>query len=266
MSAQPLAGLRIVNTRAVRQAPSLTRLLEAEGAQVLHYPALEIVPRADTEKLDAALRELAPGQFEWLVITSANTVYILADRLRALGIRHADLARTNTKVAAVGSSTAAAVSEELGLAVDLVPEDYVAESLAASLQVDNGSRVFLPQSALARPALVNALRRAGAEVTVVAVYQTVAGHGGDDLPRHLCQGNVDAVLFTSASTVHNFVERLQAESGDAALLCGVVVACIGPLTAAATRQHRLPVQVVAEQRTVQGLVHSLKAHFAGHRP
>jgi uroporphyrinogen-III synthase len=290
MNAQPLAGLRIVNTRASRQASSLTRLLEAEGAEVLHYPTVEIKPCADSGKLDAALKELAAGRFDWLVITSANTVYTLADRLRTLGIQHARIAQHSTKVAAVGSATASAVREELNLSVDLLPDAYVAESLAASLRVGRGSRVLLPQSALARPLLVNTLRRVGAEVAAVTAYRTVVGHGGDDLPRHFRQGNVDAVVFTSASTVHNFVERLKAEipeesqeeRGEGEIPAGrervsncsllssyfsqlnLAVACIGPKTAEAARGHELPVQVVADDRTVEGLVHSLKAYFAGH--
>ena len=290
MNAQPLTGLRIVNTRASRQASSLTRLLEAEGAEVLHYPTVEIKPCADSGKLDAALKELAAGRFDWLVITSANTVYTLADRLRTLGIQHARIAQHSTMVAAVGSATASAVREELNLSVDLLPDAYVAESLAASLRVGRGSRVLLPQSALARPLLVNTLRRVGAEVAAVTAYRTVVGHGGDDLPRHFRQGNVDAVVFTSASTVHNFVERLQAEipeesqeeRGEGEIPAGrervshssllssyfsqlnLAVACIGPKTAEAARGHELPVQVVADDRTVEGLVHSLKAYFAGH--
>ena len=290
MNAQPLTGLRIVNTRASRQASSLTRLLEAEGAEVLHYPTVEIKPCADSGKLDAALKELAAGRFDWLVITSANTVYTLADRLRTLGIQHARIAQHSTMVAAVGSATASAVREELNLSVDLLPDAYVAESLAASLRVGRGSRVLLPQSALARPLLVNTLRRVGAEVAAVTAYRTVVGHGGDDLPRHFRQGNVDAVVFTSASTVHNFVERLKAEipeesqkeRGEGKIPAGrekvsncsllssyfsqlnLAVACIGPKTAEAARGHELPVQVVADDRTVEGLVHSLKAYFAGH--
>ena len=290
MNAQPLAGLRIVNTRASRQASSLTRLLEAEGAEVLHYPTVEIKPCADSGKLDAALKELAAGRFDWLVITSTNTVYTLADRLRTLGIQHARIAQHSTMVAAVGSATASAVREELNLSVDLLPDVYVAESLAASLRVGRGSRVLLPQSALARPLLVNTLRRVGAEVAAVTAYRTVVGHGGDDLPRHFRQGNVDAVVFTSASTVHNFVERLKAEipeesqeeRGEGEIPAGrervsncsllssyfsqlnLAVACIGPKTAEAARGHELPVQVVADDRTVEGLVHSLKAYFAGH--
>ena len=290
MNAQPLTGLRIVNTRASRQASSLTRLLEAEGAEVLHYPTVEIKPCADSGKLDAALKELAAGRFDWLVITSANTVYTLADRLRTLGIQHARIAQHSTMVAAVGSATASAVREELNLSVDLLPDAYVAESLAASLRVGRGSRVLLPQSALARPLLVNTLRRVGAEVAAVTAYRTVVGHGGDDLPRHFRQGNVDAVVFTSASTVHNLVERLKAEipeesqeeRGEGEIPAGrervshssllssyfsqlnLAVACIGPKTAEAARGHELPVQVVADDRTVEGLVHSLKAYFAGH--
>ena len=265
MNIQSLTGLRIANTRAPRQAPSLTRLLEAEGAEVLHYPTVEIEPCADSKEFDGALAALAAGRFDWLVITSANTVYILADRLRELGIGREKVAQSNTRVAAVGSATASAIREELSLIVDLFPDEYVAESLAASLQVGRGSRVFLPQSAIARPVLMKALHRAGAEVTAIAAYQTVVGHGGDDLPSHFWQGDVDAVVFTSASTVHNFVQRLKVESGDTGMLCDVAVACIGPMTAEAARRHGLPVQVVAESRTVEGLVHSLKAYFAGHR-
>ncbi len=265
MSIQSLAGLRIANTRALRQASSLTRLLEAEGAEVLHYPTIAIEPCADSPEFDAALMELAAGRFDWLVMTSVNTVYILADRLNELGIYRVQVDQSNTKVAAVGSATAAAVREELALSVDLLPHEYVAESLAASLEVGKGSRVFLPQSTIARPTLVKALRRAGAEVTAVAAYQTVVGHGGDDLPQHFWRGDVDVVVFTSASAVHNFVTRLKAESGDAGMLCDVAVACIGPMTAEAARRHELSVQVVAENRTVEGLVSSLKAYFAGYR-
>ena len=265
MTTQTLTGLRIANTRALRQAPSLTRLLEAEGAEVLHYPTVEIEPCADTAEFDGALGELAQGRFDWLIVTSTNTVYVLADRLRELGIGAERVARSKTKVAAVGSATAAAIAQELDLMVDLLPDEYVAESLAASLQVGRGDRVFLPQSAIARPVLVKTLRRAGTEVTAVAAYQTVVGNGGDDLPRYFWQGDVDVVLFTSASTVHNFVQRLKAESGDTGMLCDVTVACIGPMTAEAARLHELPVQVVAENRTVEGLVHSLKSYFAGQR-
>ena len=265
MITQTLTGLRIANTRALRQAPSLTRLLEAEGAEVLHYPTVEIEPCADTSEFDAALGELAQGRFDWLIVTSTNTVYVVADRLRELGIGAERVARSKTKVAAVGSATAASISQELDLVVDLLPDEYVAESLAASLQVGKGDHVFLPQSAISRPVLVKALRRAGAEVRAVAAYQTVVGNGGDDLPRHFWQGDVDVVLFTSASTVHNFMQRLKAESGDAGMLCDVTVACIGPMTAEAARRHELPVQVVAENRTVEGLVHSLKSYLASRR-
>lgn len=261
MGAQPLAGLRIVNTRAERQAPSLTRLLEAEGAQVLHYPTVEIVPCADPGCLDAALRALAAGRFDWLVITSANTVHILADRMRALGLQGEGGGWASTKVAAVGPATADAIREELDLTAELVPDEYAAESLASSLRVGRGSRVFLPQSAIARPALAKALRAAGAEVTQVAAYRTILGHGGEELAGQLRRGNVDAVLFTSASAVDNFITRLKAEGVEPAMLRGAAVACIGPLTAGAAQRHELPVPIVARSRTVEGLVAGLRAYF-----
>ncbi len=263
MGAQPLAGLHIVNTRAARQAPPLTRRLKAEGAEVLHYPAVEVAPCTDGGQLDAAIRALAAGQFDWLVITSANTVYVLSERMRALGIRPGEGAWSNTRVAAVGPASAAAIREELHRAADLVPDEYVAESLAEGLHVVGGSRVFLPQSTIARPALAQALHTAGAEVTQVAAYHTKVGQGGDDLTVHLCRRRVDAVLFTSASTVDYFIARLKGEGGDAVSLRGAAVACIGPLTAEAARKHALPVQVVAKTRTVEGLVDGLKTYIAG---
>lgn len=282
MPPQPLAGLRIVNTRASRQAPALTRLCTREGAAVLHYPAIEIVPCAASQAFDAALNALAAGRFDWLVITSANTALALADRLRALGVDPAPIARTGTRVAAIGPATAAALRDELQLRADFAPLQATTQSLAAELPVGRGRRVLLPQSDIARAGLAQALRASGADVTSVTAYRTVVGRGGDDLPQLLCRGKVDAITFTSASTVHNFVRRLKAErhaAGDGRdksvprppllpsrfPLADAAVICIGPVTAEAARSHRFHVRVVAAPHTVEGLVHSMKAYFAAAR-
>ncbi len=258
---RPLAGLRIVNTRAAHQAPALTQLLEAQGAEVIHYPAIRIEPMADTGPLDEALRAAASGGFDWLVLTSANTVYVLAQRLEALGISPQQLVDHGLRVAAIGPATAQEARERLGLVADLLPERYVAESLADALQVAPGTRILLPQSAIARPVLAERLRAAGAAVTALPAYRTLLGTGGDPLPEYFWEGSVDAVTFTSASTVHQFIKRLKLENGSPGMLVDVVVACIGPVTAEAARRHDLPVKVVAREHTLEGLVEALVAYY-----
>ncbi len=261
---RPLEGLRIVNTRAAHQALALTRLLEAAGATVVHYPAIRIEPVPDIHRLDRALEEAAAGKYAWLVVTSANTVHILAQRLAAQGLTGQDLAHHSLRVAAVGPATAREL-QRLGLQVDVLPQEHVAESLVQALEVRPGERVLLPQSAIARPVLAEGLRAMGAEVTALPVYRTLLGHGGDPLPEYLWEGSVDAVTFTSASTVHSFLQRLKRENGSPGMLVDVVVACIGPVTAEAAHRHDLPVRVVARDHTLDGLVQALIAYYRGKR-
>ncbi len=263
MSEQPFQGLRIVNTRAVHQADELTALLEAQGAEVLSYPAIAVEPVRDTVALDEAIRAAVDGAFDWLVITSANTALALSARLDELGFDPKAL--TELKIAAIGTSTADSLQAELGLTAEILPDEFVAEALAEALPVQAGERVLLPQSALAREALADKLRERGAEVTAVDAYRTVAGRGGVPLPEYFWRGDVDVVIFTSASTVHNFMRRLKRENGSAGMLVDVVVACIGPVTADAARAHDLPVTVVPQEHTVEGLVNALVGYMENFR-
>lgn len=260
----PLSGLSIVNSRAAHQAQPLTSALEALGASVYHYPAIRILPPADPSALDAALAAVENGGFDWLLLTSTNTVQSLAQRLAAIGAADA-LRDSPVRVAAIGPATADAAESQLGLSPSLLPDEFVAESLVAALTntlaLKPGARVLLPQSALARPLLADALASLGAQVTQLDAYRTVAGQGGDPVPHLFWEGRIDAVTFTSPSTVHNFLKRLKAEDGSAAMLVDVVVACIGPQTAAAAAGHDLRVQVVPEKHTVEGLVEALAHHY-----
>lgn len=259
MAERPLQGVRVVNTRALHQAQELTDLLEAQGAEVLAYPAIVIEPLRDSHALDEALRAAVDGAYAWLVLTSSNTVHALVERLRELDFDPKALAKM--KVAAVGSATAEAVESELGLTVEVIPETFVAESLAAAVPVQRGDHVLLPQSAIARPVLADLLREAGAEVATVDAYRTGIGRGGVNLGEYFWRGDVDAVTFTSASTVHNFMRRLKRENGSGGMLVDVVVACIGPVTAEAALAHDLPVKVVPAEHTLEGLVAGLVDYF-----
>ena len=159
-----LKGKRIVNTRASVQARGLDDLLRAHGAIPISYPCLRIVPPDDLAPLDLALRELAAGQFDWLVLTSANTVQALRVRLDILGLK---LAAESWRVAAIGPATAAAVHELLGISGVTVPGEYLTEALADHLPLKPGARVFLPASTLAEPLLAERLTARGATVCVV---------------------------------------------------------------------------------------------------
>ncbi len=257
--ARPLEGRRIVNTRAPHQAADLDDLLVSYGAIPISYPCIDIAAPPDPAGLDRAIQDAAQGHFDWLVLTSANTVYALAARLRALGLHAGALAGIPT--AAVGPATAELAREMLGVDVSLTPDEHVAEALVAALDLPPGARVFLPQSDLARPVLHGRLAAAGLEVTAVAAYHTVPGSGGDNVPALLAQGQIDAVVFTSSSTVENFMARLRAESHRAPALDGVCIACIGPITARAAQALGLAVHVMPETYTLEGLVQKLADHF-----
>lgn len=258
-----LTGKRVVVTRASHQAAALCILLRGYGVQPLEYPCIEVIPPEGVTPLDQALVDAVNGAFDWLVLTSANTVQALARRLNLLGVDVAAL--QGIRAAAIGPATASAAKKHLGLDVTVVPDEYVAEALAEALQPEPGIRILLPRAEIARLVLVDRLAGAGAEVTVVTAYRTIAGTGGVDLPALLAAGQVDAVTLTSSSTARYFVQRLLAEGGSLQGMEGVCVACIGPITAATAREIGLDVQVVAELYTLQGLVEALEVYYSDGR-
>jgi uroporphyrinogen-III synthase len=259
VTARSLAGKRVVNTRAPRQAADLDALLRAREAEPVAYPCIDIALPDDTRPLDDALRAATRGEFDWLVLTSANTVLSLSRRVDALGLDMPGL--HGMKMAAIGPVTAQAARDLLGLEASSLPEEYMAESLVEALRIARGGRVLLPQSDLARPVLADGLAAAGLAVTVVAAYRTVIGSGGADVPALLAAGRIDALTFTSSSTVENFLIRLSRESGDRASLAEVCLACIGPATARTAVEHGLSVNVMPTEHTLEGLVRDLEVYF-----
>lgn len=253
-----LMDRHVVNTRAPHQAPVLDEILRAHGAVPLDYPCIEIVPADDNSSFDASLRDLAAGRYTWLVLTSANTVFALARRLEALGIR-LDGARFRTAV--IGPSTRDATRERLGLETTVIPEKFVGESLGEALPARVGDRVLLPESAIARPALADMLRARGVEVAVVAAYHTLPGHGGANVPELLAAGSIDAVMFTSASTVAYFLDRVRHEGGSLPRALELCAACIGPVTADAARKLGFTHIVVPGKYTLSGMTDALDEFF-----
>lgn len=255
-----LAGKVVIVTRAEHQAAALESLLQAEGATTYRYPCLAIAPPDNCGPLDDALRGVAAGQFDWLALTSANTVDALAQRLAAIEMESEALA--SLRIAAVGSSTARAAEESLGLRVETIPMSFSAVDMARAFPDIAGARILLPQSALADDEMTRALAQRGARVTSLIAYQPGMSRGGVDLPVLLQAGTVDAITLTSASTANNLARRLQSEGGDIHMLQGVCLACIGPSTAQALETLGLRADVIASEHTLVGLTQALVAYFA----
>jgi uroporphyrinogen-III synthase len=239
-----------VVTRAARQSGGLRERLEQQGAEVLLLPTIEIAPPESYGPLDDALRDAK--HFAWLVITSANAVRVLGERLTGIGSSAESLA--HLRCAAVGPSTAEAM-RTLGLKVDVVPEQYVGEALADALKDQvRGQRVLLVRAAVARDVVPYALTSAGATVTVVDAYRTVVPADAVERARAIFGTNLlpDAVVFTSGSTVTHLLNVLR----DAGLVFSRDVACvsIGPVTSAALREAGLEVAAEAETASLDGLV------------
>jgi uroporphyrinogen-III synthase len=259
-AAQPLAGKRILITRARHQAGRLAEALEEDGAEVLRLPTIEIIPPESCSHLDAVL-EVIDG-FDWLIVTSANGVAALEDRLRFLNILPARL--EHLQIAAIGPATATALGR-VGLRVSAMPEEYVAEAVVALLKEKvRGKRVLLVRPAVARDVIPEELRQAGADIHVVEAYRTaipadsivqVRGLFGEGKPLP------DAVTFTSSSTVNNFVALLVAAKIELPFALRAV--SIGPVTTRTLRQHNWEPACEAVKSDIPGVVEACVRLLAG---
>jgi uroporphyrinogen III methyltransferase / synthase len=259
---KPLFNRRIIITRAREQQGEFSELLEEWGAAVIECPTIAIHPPDDWTPLDHALDRL--GTYQWVLFTSANGVRTFLQRLRRQG---KDL-RTlqGVKVAAIGPATAAAL-EEGGLRPDLMPPtEYRAEAVLEAFDRDlRGVRVLMPRAAEAREALPDGLRGRGATVDVVPAYRTVSvADQAKTVGELLRAGQIDAVTFTSSSTVVGFAEMFPNED-LAVLLKDVTVACIGPVTGETATRYGLAPHVIPEAYTVPALAEALATYLTSLR-
>ncbi len=237
MAQSNLAGRRIVITRPEADAARLADRLRALGAVPVVAPAIRI-EFTDPPELDRALSDLTG--YQWVVFTSRNGVEAVFRRTGSLA---------GPKVAAIGPATAEALREH-GVAPDLVPAEYIAEAILDALGEVSGLRFLLPRADIAREALADGLRGRGAVVHEIAAYRT-----SPVADRSAPLGPVDAVTFTSSSTVRGFL-------AGGPVPAGAKVICIGPITAQTARACGLKVTAVAEQYTEDGLIDALQAAFA----
>ena len=307
---RPLTGIRVLVGRARHQAGALSRELRKQGAIVLEIPFIEIRKPRSFRPLDTALKNL--HTYDWLILTSVNGVEAMWERMSRLrlissanhlpsaederrikgtvlkgrGFSRAGKASTrveasaagdNLRIAAIGPATKKAI-EQCGLKVDIVPNEYVAESVVHSLRAKvEGKRVLLVRAKVARDVIPRELRRAGAHVDVVEAYETVVPQNSRRrLQSALAnpRNRPHVVTFTSSSTVRNFVSLLDPQPRTAknrrepatrrgVNLDGVLLASIGPVTSATLCELGLRPDIQAKEFTIPGLVEAIVRAFGG---
>jgi uroporphyrinogen-III synthase len=298
-SKSPLKGIRILVGRARHQAGALSGELRELGASVLEIPFIEIRKPLSFKPLDTALRNL--NVYDWLILTSANGVEAMWQRLEILKVnfptrrdlprvreghdfrfepalskrsapkgavkarkKNPALAAEQLRIAAIGPATKKAI-EQRGEKVDVVPEDYVAESVVRSLRRQvKGKRILLVRAKVARDVIPTELRKAGAHVDVVEAYETVIPKSSRIHLRAALKNpkrSPHVITFTSSSTVRNFVALLENRQPT---FGNIQFASIGPVTSSTLRELGLGVDIEAREFTIPGLVAAIVRHLHGH--
>ncbi|NIO04428.1 MAG: hypothetical protein GTN74_07365 [Proteobacteria bacterium] len=261
---KPLKGKTIVITRAKHQAAEFHRLLTDLGAHVIEFPTIEIVPPDSWEPLDTAIDNLQ--LYDWVIFTSANGVRSFVSRLKARGKDIQQL--EGIRFCAIGPRTAGEMKTER-IEVDVVPGEYRAEAIIQSLKGEElkGRRILLARAKKARDILPRELENLGARVDVVAVYQTVQPKvETSQFLSFLEEGRIDAIAFTSSSTVSNFVDLFPSSKDDLLRrLKNVAIAVIGPITRDRAVALGLPVHVSPAEYTIPALTNAMAEYFSSRR-
>lgn len=244
---KPLAGRTVLVTRPREEAAELASALRRRGAMVIVAPAIEIRP-ARSAGLTEALAELARGEFAWVTLTSPRTVDVLAERIRARDV--------SARVAAIGEGTRDAFRRWARREPELVPRSFTTAALARVFPRGDG-RVLCLRADVAPEGLEDALAAKGWVPSRVTAYRTVMARSLPAEARSaLRNGRVDAITFTSASTVRGFLGVLGGVRGNPK------VVCIGPVTARQARAHGLTVHAVANPHSVEGLIEAVERALA----
>src|SRR5581483_3688552 len=265
---RPLAGVRVLVGRARHQAGVLSAQLREHGADVLEVPFIEIRKPRSFKPLDQALKDLAG--YDWLILTSVNGVEAMWARMEELGLKSPwkngpSGAAMNSpglgfapRVAAIGPTTKKAI-EQRGVRVDVVPKEYVAESVVRSLKNKvKGKRVLLVRAKIARDVIPRELRKAGAAVHVVEAYETVVPKTSRRRLKSALMNDAKrphVITFTSSSTVKNFV----ALAGKGSNFKNIRMASIGPVTSHTLREYGFKADIAAKEFTIPGLVAAIIA-------
>ncbi|MCD1573209.1 MULTISPECIES: uroporphyrinogen-III synthase [Agromyces] len=241
---KPLAGWRVLVPRGGPWGDAVAAALRSRGATPVIAPMINFAPADDQAALESALEKLGRGEFDWVTLTSATTVDVLST--------YGATIPASTKVAAVGETTAAALTAA-GYHVDIVPSEEnsargLLEEWEAATEGQKGLRVLALRSAIAKQVLSVGLQRIGHHVEAVVAYRTVGVPIADKVVDDVRAGNVSAVLVTSGSVA----EQVQQQLGP--IPEQTLVAAIGPQTQRDAAKLGLRVDVVAVERSAESLI------------
>ncbi len=250
---KPLFGKGVVITRPEAQAEELSALLRDEGARVISFPTIRIEPPERYDDLDRAIKNIE--KYQWIVFTSANGVRFFFERFRKLRNDIRDL--KGIKMGTIGPATRARL-EGYGIRVDLIPKEYVSNSVVEAFREMNvaGAHILLPRAEIAGDTIPDGLSEMGAHVDVAIAYRTTrSGEDGETIRELMSNGEVDVITFTSPSTVINFMDII----GDGTPIPNhIKIACIGPVTEDACRKAGLGVDIMQGPYSIPGLVNAIK--------
>lgn len=243
----PLQGKRVLITRPEEQAEQFANQLRRLGAEPVIVPTIMVLPPEDWEPVDQAIRSL--DRFHWVVFTSVNGVHSYVGQMQAINVPITLLAER--RLAAIGPATARAL-EQVCRTPDVIPHEFLSDAVPDALGEVRGLRILLPRADIARKAMVEELRRRGAEVVEVSVYRVQQKTGAQvaNLPQP------DMITLTSPSTVSSLARMLE-EAGRTEWLSSIPLICIGPITAAAVRELGYQPARVAKEHTIQGLIQAV---------
>jgi len=255
---KPLFGVRIIITRPKGQSREFSGALSLYGAEVIEFPTIEIVPPESWEEMDKAISKIE--DYDWIIFTSVNGVRPFIERLKINKRDIRDL--KGIRICAIGPKTANEI-ENYGLSLSLIPNEYRAESIIGAIGNEeiSGKKFLIPRAEVAREILPEELRRMGAEVDVVPAYRNIKPEAELDWIRRLfLEKKVSAITFTSSSTLKNFIEMFGKEAKE--LLRGVVIACIGPVTAKTAEDLGIKTDIMPKDYTTSALTDALIEYFS----
>ena len=255
---RPLFGKRIVVTRARQQASDLVTRLQDLGAECIECPTINVIPPEDPLPMDQAIDKIA--DYDWIVFTSVNGVSFFFNALFSKGLDVRVLG--HLKTAAIGPATAARLLQ-FGINSDIIPESYRAESVVEAFQDQSikGKHILLPRAAEARPILPVELKKMCADVNEVKAYRTESvDTTAATLLESLRNKDVDMITFTSSSTVSNLKSMIP-DDQFTALIKGITIACIGPITAETARGLGFETHIIADAYTIPGLCDAIQEYY-----
>lgn len=258
----PLAHRTVMIACSEMKTVNLNSGLESLGARVIVFPVIQIKELGDKSALDASLDRLA--EYAWVIFTSGYGVRFFLDRMKVRGLSLSLLNRL--QICAVGPATAAAL-ESTGIHVALVASEHTAEGILSvlaetlgGLQALKGLRVLLPRAREARDLVPRKLAEAGALIDDVACYENTLPCVSPAQLQNLSDHPPDLLVFTSSSTVRNFVTLLG--SGNAGgLLSRTSVAVLGPITASTLASHGRQADIIPAESTIPSLLSAISLYY-----